>query len=65
MTFNFSFNPDTGHLNIEQGSTLIPDDAFNGKNEVKSVKITDSLVTIGERAFRENSIDECTLEHFF
>jgi len=42
--------------------TIIGDDAFNGNGAITSVKIPDTIVTIGERAFADCiSLTDCTI----
>ena len=52
MTFDYSFDPATGHLTIAEGSTMIPSRAFYWDEyddpislRVKSVSIPDSVTS--------------------
>ena len=47
MTFDFTFDANTGHVSILDGSTEVPDEVFKYRREVKSVSIPDSVTTIG------------------
>ena len=61
MTFSFTFDAGTGHVSIGEGSTEIPVNTFYEQNDVQSVYIPDSVITIGAYAFRENSLTELAI----
>tara|TARA_B100001057_G_scaffold450728_1_gene493070 strand:+ start:2021 stop:2173 length:153 start_codon:yes stop_codon:yes gene_type:complete len=48
MTFDFTFDAANGHVTIADGSTEIPRNAFNGRDEVKSVPIFSNLVEVAD-----------------
>ena len=56
MSFSFTFDSNTGHVTIAEGSTEIPAEAFSGRNEVRSVSIPYGVTTIGSRAFISNQL---------
>ena len=63
MTFDYTFDDETGHLTITVGSTKIPKKAFSKESQVKSISIPDSVTSIGERAFNGASITDIVIPH--
>ena len=61
MTFNYSFDSNTGHVTIAGGSTEIPPNAFKWRKDVKSVSIPDSVTSIGVEAFRESGLTKVVI----
>ena len=56
MSFSFTFDSNTGHVTIAEGSTEIPAEVFSGRNEVRSVSIPYGVTTIGASAFYGNQL---------
>ena len=51
MSFNFTFDAATGHVRIAEGSTKIPDSAFEDRSDIISVAIPETVTSIGDSAF--------------
>ena len=61
MTFSYTFDEATGHVNIKQGSTRIPDSYFLGNDQIQSVFIPDSITAIDNHAFSGCNLAEVVI----
>ena len=61
MTFDYHFDPETGLLKIDEGSTEIPSAAFESRDDITSIYIPDSVATIGDLSFYECSATEVVI----
>ena len=61
MTFEYFFDPNTGHLEILPGSTIVPRILLAEKGAIKSVNIPESVVTIQSKAFFGNELTEVNI----
>lgn len=61
MTFNFTFDKESGHVTIVDGSIEVPDNEFQDRIEVKSVTIPDSVASIGSNAFTGIGLTEVVI----
>lgn len=58
MAFDFAFDPSNGLVTISEGSTEVPDEAFQRRSDVQSVSIPDSVTSIGDDSFERTSLSE-------
>ena len=56
MAFDFDFDSSIGLVTIAEGSTEVPDEAFQSRSDVQSVTIPDSVTSIGDDSFKRTSL---------
>ena len=61
MAFDFDFDSSIGLVTIAEGSTEVPDEAFQRRSDVQSVTIPDSVTSIGDDSFERTSLLEIVI----
>ena len=61
MTFSYTFNKSSGHADITEGSTFVPERTFGSAFDLRSVYLPDTIEVIETNAFKFSGLEVVSL----